>query len=172
MIFSLATELNRMEIKHYTKDRIPDVLRLERDLRTEESIWGSWTGSVSSKAIAIGVLSRPWCRPCARNWKRRALIRWSAWLRPTKMPSGSTAVCPALQSRMRGFGSICKDAQNECPQQDDMPIVIGEPHFDQSRFLNPVRSKMKGNAWSLCGFGRFLFILFVHVFFVKNGLTA
>lgn len=40
MIFSLATELNRMEIKHYTKDRIPDVLRFERDLRTEESIWG------------------------------------------------------------------------------------------------------------------------------------
>lgn len=40
MIFSLATELNRMEIKHYTRDRIPDVLRFERDLRTEESIWG------------------------------------------------------------------------------------------------------------------------------------
>ena len=40
MIFSLVTELNRMEIKHYTKDRIPDVLRFERDLRTEESIWG------------------------------------------------------------------------------------------------------------------------------------
>lgn len=59
MIFSLATELNRMEIKHYTKDRIPDVLRFERDLRTEENIWGSWTGFVSSKAIAIGVLSRP-----------------------------------------------------------------------------------------------------------------
>lgn len=59
MIFSLATELNRMKIKHYTKDRIPDVLRFERDLRTEENIWGSWTGSVSSKAIAIGVLSRP-----------------------------------------------------------------------------------------------------------------
>lgn len=59
MIFSLATELNRMEIKHYTKDRIPDVLRFERDLRTEENIWGSWTGYVSSKAIAIGVLSRP-----------------------------------------------------------------------------------------------------------------
>lgn len=48
-----------MEIKHYTKDRIPDVLRFERDLRTEENIWGSWTGYVSSKAIAIGVLSRP-----------------------------------------------------------------------------------------------------------------
>ena len=59
MIFSLATELNRMEIKHYTKDRIPDVLRFERDLRTEENIWGSWTGYVSSKAIAIGVLPRP-----------------------------------------------------------------------------------------------------------------
>lgn len=59
MIFSLATGLNRMEIKHYTKDRIPDVLRFERDLRTEENIWGSWTGYVSSKAIAIGVLSRP-----------------------------------------------------------------------------------------------------------------
>lgn len=40
MIFSLATELNRLEIKHYTKDRIPGVLRFERDLRTEESIWG------------------------------------------------------------------------------------------------------------------------------------
>lgn len=59
MIFSLATELNRMKIKHYTKDRIHDVLRFERDLRTEENIWGSWTGYVSSKAIAIGVLSRP-----------------------------------------------------------------------------------------------------------------
>ncbi len=30
---------------------------------------------------------------------------------------------------MREFGSICKDAQNEYPQQDDMPIVIGEPHY-------------------------------------------
>ena len=49
MIFSLATELNRMEIKHYTKDRIPDVLRFERDLRTEENIWG-W--EIDEKYIA------------------------------------------------------------------------------------------------------------------------
>ena len=49
MIFSLATELNRMEIKHYTKDRIPGVLRFERDLRTEESIWG-W--EIDEKYIA------------------------------------------------------------------------------------------------------------------------
>ena len=30
---------------------------------------------------------------------------------------------------MREFGSICNNAQNEYPQQDDMPIVIGEPHY-------------------------------------------
>ena len=30
-----------MEIKHYTKDRIPDVLRFERDLRAEESMEAS-----------------------------------------------------------------------------------------------------------------------------------
>ena len=29
-----------MEIKHYTKDRIPDVLQFERDLRSEENFWG------------------------------------------------------------------------------------------------------------------------------------
>ena len=29
-----------MEIKHYTKDRISDVLRFERDLRCEEDFWG------------------------------------------------------------------------------------------------------------------------------------
>ena len=29
-----------MEIKHFTKDRIPDVLQFERDLRSEENFWG------------------------------------------------------------------------------------------------------------------------------------
>ena len=29
-----------MEIKHYTKERIPDVLQFERDLRAEEQFWG------------------------------------------------------------------------------------------------------------------------------------
>lgn len=29
-----------MEIKHYTKGRIPDVLNFERDLRAEENFWG------------------------------------------------------------------------------------------------------------------------------------
>lgn len=29
-----------MEIKKYTKERIPEVLQFERDLRTEESFWG------------------------------------------------------------------------------------------------------------------------------------
>lgn len=29
-----------MEIREYTKERIPDVLRFERDLRTEENFWG------------------------------------------------------------------------------------------------------------------------------------
>lgn len=29
-----------MEIKKYTKERIPDVLQFERDLRTEEDFWG------------------------------------------------------------------------------------------------------------------------------------
>ena len=40
MISSLAMELNSMEIKHYTKDRIPDVLQFEGDLRSEENFWG------------------------------------------------------------------------------------------------------------------------------------
>ena len=29
-----------IEIKHYTKDQIPDVLQSERDLRSEENFWG------------------------------------------------------------------------------------------------------------------------------------
>ena len=29
-----------IEIKHYTKDKIPDVLQFERDLRSEENFWG------------------------------------------------------------------------------------------------------------------------------------
>ena len=39
----------KMEIKHYTKDRIPDVLQFERDLRAEESFWG-W--EIDDKYIA------------------------------------------------------------------------------------------------------------------------
>ena len=38
-----------MEIKHYTKDRIPDVLQFERDLRSEENFWG-W--EIDDKYIA------------------------------------------------------------------------------------------------------------------------
>ena len=38
-----------MEIKHYTKERIPDVLRFERDLRAEENFWG-W--EIDDKYIA------------------------------------------------------------------------------------------------------------------------
>lgn len=38
-----------MEIKHYTKDRIPDVLQFERDLRLEENFWG-W--EIDEKYIA------------------------------------------------------------------------------------------------------------------------
>ena len=38
-----------MEIKHYTKDRIPDVLSFERDLRAEENFWG-W--EIDEKYIA------------------------------------------------------------------------------------------------------------------------
>ena len=38
-----------MEIKYYTKDRIPDVLQFERDLRAEEDFWG-W--KIDDKYIA------------------------------------------------------------------------------------------------------------------------
>ena len=38
-----------MEIKHYTKDRIPDVLQFERNLRSEENFWG-W--EIDEKYIA------------------------------------------------------------------------------------------------------------------------
>lgn len=39
----------KMEIKQYTKERIPDVLRFERDLRAEEDFWG-W--EIDEKYIA------------------------------------------------------------------------------------------------------------------------
>ena len=38
-----------MEIKHYTKDRIPVVLQFEHDLRSEENFWG-W--EIDDKYIA------------------------------------------------------------------------------------------------------------------------
>ena len=38
-----------MEIKPYTKERIPDVLQFEHDLRTEEDFWG-W--EIDEKYIA------------------------------------------------------------------------------------------------------------------------
>lgn len=38
-----------MEIKQYTSERIPDVLRFERDLRAEENFWG-W--DIDEKYIA------------------------------------------------------------------------------------------------------------------------
>ena len=38
-----------MEIRQYTKDRIPDVLRFEKDLRAEENFWG-W--EIDGKYIA------------------------------------------------------------------------------------------------------------------------
>ena len=40
MISSQVIELNRMGIKHYTKDRISNVLLFERGLRAEENFWG------------------------------------------------------------------------------------------------------------------------------------
>ena len=49
MISSLAMELNSMEIKQYTKELIPDVLKFERDLRSEENFWG-W--EIDEKYIA------------------------------------------------------------------------------------------------------------------------
>ena len=49
MISSQVMELIRMEIKHYTKDRILDVLQFERDLRAEENFWG-W--EIDEKYIA------------------------------------------------------------------------------------------------------------------------
>ena len=49
MISSQVMELNRMEIKRYTKDRIFDVLQFERDLRAEENFWG-W--EIDEKYIA------------------------------------------------------------------------------------------------------------------------
>lgn len=45
----LEMELNSMEIKHYTKEQIPDVLQFERDLRSEENFWG-W--EINEKYIA------------------------------------------------------------------------------------------------------------------------
>ena len=38
-----------MEIKQYTKERIPDILQFERDLRSEENFWG-W--EIDEKYIA------------------------------------------------------------------------------------------------------------------------
>lgn len=49
MISSQVMELNRMKIKHYTKERILDVLQFERDLRAEENFWG-W--EIDEKYIA------------------------------------------------------------------------------------------------------------------------
>ena len=49
MISSQVMELIRMEIKHYTKDRILDVLQFEHDLRAEENFWG-W--EIDEKYIA------------------------------------------------------------------------------------------------------------------------
>ena len=49
MISSQVMELIRMEIKHYTKDRILDVLQFEHDLRAEENFW-NW--EIDEKYIA------------------------------------------------------------------------------------------------------------------------
>lgn len=42
-------ETTLIDIKHYTKDRIPDVLQFEHDLRSEEDFWG-W--EIDEKYIA------------------------------------------------------------------------------------------------------------------------
>ncbi len=39
MLSSQTREMNNLEIKRYTKDRIPDALQFERDLRAEENFW-------------------------------------------------------------------------------------------------------------------------------------
>ena len=49
MISSQVMELIRMEIKHYTKDRILDVLQFEHDLHAEVNFW-SW--EIDEKYIA------------------------------------------------------------------------------------------------------------------------
>ena len=45
----LRLEKEKMEIKQYTKERIPDVVQFERDLRAEENFWG-W--EIDEKYIA------------------------------------------------------------------------------------------------------------------------
>ena len=44
-----TTDTTLIDIKQYTKDRIPDVLQFERDLRSEENFWG-W--EIDEKYIA------------------------------------------------------------------------------------------------------------------------
>ena len=51
MISSQVIELNRIGIKHYTKDRISDVLLFERGLRAEENFWG-WEIEQTSPAAS------------------------------------------------------------------------------------------------------------------------
>ena len=67
MISSQVIELNRMGIKHYTKDRISNVLLFERGLRAEENFWG-WEIEQTSPA-AFTANREHKTTNASRNWE-------------------------------------------------------------------------------------------------------
>ena len=115
-----------MEIKRYTKERIPDVLRFERDLRTEENFWG-WdidekyiaevTASFASPAFAnaLSLLAYHGDRVVGRidaalmpshfNGSVKAYLDWICVLKSCRHQGVAQALMQALRRELKARGA-------------------------------------------------------------------
>lgn len=115
-----------MEIKRYTKERIPDVLRFERELRTEENFWG-WdidekyiaevTDSFASPAFAnaLSLLAYQGDRVVGRidaalipshfNGSVKAYLDWICVLKSCRHQDVAQALMQALRRELKARGA-------------------------------------------------------------------
>jgi len=114
-----------MEIKEYTKDRIPDVLQFERDLRAEEDFWGweidekyisdvtasfedpAFSNSLSLLAYVDGkVIGRiDSTRICSRfDGSTKAYLDWICVIKSHRHAGVAQALMEALRKELKNQG--------------------------------------------------------------------
>ncbi len=114
-----------MEIKEYTKDRIPDVLQFERDLRAEEDFWGweidekyisdvtasfedpTFSNSLSLLAYVDGrVVGRiDSTRICSRfDGSTKAYLDWICVIKSYRHAGVAQALMGALRKKLKSQG--------------------------------------------------------------------
>ena len=83
-----------MEIRQYTKDRIPDVLRFERELRAEEDFWG-W--EIDEKYIAA---------VCSHfDGSRKAYLDWICVIKSYRHAGVAQTLMQTLRQELKARGA-------------------------------------------------------------------